>query len=333
MVARRKPRPGASSGSRGLGRVLILLVVIALAAFAFVRFIGGAAPRDVDVVVPRGSSLKSAALVLEKAGAVDSARSFLTSARFLGSDAPIRPGEYHVKKGMSAADILALLQSGRVLQRFVAIYEGMPSALARDRLMATPLLTGDVAVPPEGSVLPDNYSYTRGEKRSAVLARMQKAMQTAIANAWGKRAPTSVVKSPADAIILASIVEKETARADERRQVAAVYTNRLKLGMPLQADPTTIYPITQGRPIGRRILRSELDANNGYNTYRRQGLPIGPITNPGKASIAAVLDPAPTGAIYFVAQPDGHSAFAATLDQHNANVAKLYAYRRSRGEM
>lgn len=313
--------------------MLVALVIVALAAFALVRCTGGSAPRDVEVVIPRGSSLKSAAQVLEKEGAVASSDAFLTNARMFGSDEPIKPGEYRVKQGMSAGDILALLQSGKVIQRFVVVYEGMPAVLVRDRLMATPLLLGDIAVPREGSVLPDNYSYTRGERRSTVVARMQKAMQTALANAWNKRKATAMVKSPEDAVILASIVEKETARADERRQVAAVYTNRLRIGMPLQADPTTIYPVTQGRPIGRRILRSELDADNGYNTYRRTGLPVGPITNPGKASIAAVLDPAPSKAVYFVAQPDGHSAFAETLAAHNANVARLYAHRRAKGEM
>ena len=234
---------------------------------------------------------------------------------------------------MDADDILALLQSGKVLQRLVAVPEGMPSILVYERLMATPLLTGSSAVPPEGSVLPDSYSYVRGETRAAVLGRMQKAMQTVLANAWKARKPTTAVTTPEQAIILASIIEKETARASERRTVAAVYTNRLKRGMPLQADPTTIYPITRGKPLGRRILRSELDAVNGYNTYRINGLPVGPITNPGKASIEAALDPARSSALYFVAQGDGSSAFADTLEQHNANVQKWYAHRRAKGEM
>ena len=312
---------------------MLLLALVAVATFAFFRFTGGGAPRDADVVVARGSSLKTAAQALEKAGAIKSADAFLTNARLFGSDDAIKPGEYRVTKGMSAGDVLALLQSGRVIQRFVAVPEGMASVMVHDRLMATPLLTGAVAIPAEGSVLPDNHSYTRGETRAAVVGRMQKAMQTAIANAWKKRRPTTMAKSPAEAIILASIVEKETARADERRAVAAVYTNRLRIGMPLQADPTTISPITKGRPIGRRILRSELDAENGYNTYRRQGLPVGPITNPGKASIEAVLNPGTGSALYFVAQPDGRSAFADTLAQHNANVQKLYAHRRAKGEM
>jgi UPF0755 protein len=314
-------------------RILLLLAVIGLIAFALMRFTSGGAPRDVEVVIPQGSSLTAAAAALEKAGAIDSANAFLTNAKLFGGKEPIKPGEYKIAKGMGAGDILALLQSGKVLQRFVVVPEGMPSILVYERLLATPLLTGDVAVPPEGSVLPDNYAYVRGEARQRVVDRMQKAMQTEIANAWKARKPTTAVTTPEAAIVLASIIEKETGRADERRLVAAVYTNRLKRGMPLQADPTTIYPITKGKPLGRRILRSELDSDNPYNTYRRNGLPPGPIANPGKSSIAAALDPAPSNALYFVAQADGSSAFADTLEQHNANVQRWYAHRRAKGEM
>ncbi len=314
-------------------RILLLITVIALVVFAVIRCTGGGAPRDMAVVIPSGSSLTAAAKELEKAGAIRSADAFLTNAKLFGAKDPIKPGEYEIKKGMDGGAILSLLQSGKVLQRFVTVYEGMPSILVYERLYATPLLTGEMPVPLEGSVLPDSYAYSRGETRKAVLARMQRAMQTEIANAWKARKPTTAVTTPEAAIVLASIIEKETARAEERRLVAAVYTNRLKRGMPLQADPTTIYPITQGKPLGRRILRSELDSDNPYNTYRHNGLPPGPIANPGKASIAAALDPAPSGALYFVAQGDGSSAFAETLDQHNANVQKWYAHRRAKGEM
>jgi UPF0755 protein len=314
-------------------RILILLAVGALALFVVTRCTGSGAPRDMEVTIAQGSSLTAAATALEKAGAIASASAFLTNARVFGSDDPIKPGEYQVKKGMDAGDILALLQSGKVLQRFVVVPEGMPSILVHERLYAANLLTGDVAVPAEGSILPEAYAYVRGESRKAVVGRMQKAMQTSLANAWKARKPTTAVTTPEAAIILASIIEKETARASERRLVSAVYNNRLKRGMPLQADPTTIYPITKGKPLGRRILRSELQAENGYNTYRRNGLPIGPIANPGKASIEAALDPARSNALYFVAQGDGSSAFADTLDQHNANVAKWYAHRRAKGEM
>ena len=313
--------------------LLIIAVFVGVAVFLFARFAGGGAPRDMEVVIPAGSSLTAAAAVLERAGAIGSKDAFLTQAKLFGSKAPIKPGEYQVKKGMDAQAILGLLQSGKVLQRFVVIPEGLPSILVYERLYATPLLTGEIPVPAEGSVLPDAYAYVRGETRKSVLARMQKAMQTAIANAWAARSPTTAVVTPQAAIILASIVEKETARASERRLVAAVYSNRLKRGMPLQADPTTIYPITKGRSLGRRILRSELASDDPYNTYRHNGLPPGPIANPGKAAIEAALDPAPSNALYFVAQGDGSSAFADTLEQHNANVQKWYAHRRAKGEM
>ncbi len=312
---------------------LILIVLIAAAGFAVLRFSGGSAAHNVDVVIPQGASLAMAAKALEDAGAISSASAFVTRARLFGGSVAIKPGEYRISEGMDANAILKLLQSGKVLQRFVIVPEGMPSILVWERLMATPLLTGDVPVPAEGSVLPDSYSYVRGEARAAVVARMQKAMATTLANAWAARKPTTAVTTPEAAIVLASIVEKETGRPDERPMVAAVYSNRLKRGMPLQADPTTIYPVTKGKPLGRRILRSELDAVNGYNTYRMNGLPVGPITNPGKKAILAVLDPAPSNALYFVAQGDGSSAFADTLEQHNANVQKWYAHRRANGEM
>ena len=312
--------------------IVIAVVVVAIVA-AVLTLRGGGAPRDVAVVIPPGASLTAAANALEKAGAIASANSFLLRAKLFGGDSAIRPGEYAIKQDMDAGDILALLQSGKTLQRIFTVPEGQPSIIVAERLNKAPLLTGTVAVPPEGSLLPDSYAYTRGETRASVLARMQKAMQTAIAHAWKARKPGIAVQTPSQAINLAAIVEKETGRASERRLVAAVYTNRLKLGMPLQADPTVIYPVTKGKPLGRRILRSELDADNGYNTYRRTGLPAGPITNPGKASIEAVLDPAASRALYFVAQGDGSSAFAETLEQHNANVARWYAYRRAKGEM
>ncbi len=181
--------------------------------------------------------------------------------------------------------------------------------------------------------MPDGYAFERGETRAAVLARMQGAMKRYLAAAWAKRKPTTIAKTPEQAVILASIVEKETGKPAERRTVAAVYSNRLRLGMPLQADPTVIYPITKGRPLGRRIRQSELRAKNGYNTYASAGLPVGPIANPGRLSIDAVLDPASTKALYFVADGTGGHVFADTLEQHNANVKKWYAIRRARGEM
>ena len=316
-----------------LGLALALLLIAG--AFYLVQSWGGAGPlaRNTTVLVPSGASLSAAATELEQAGAIGSARRFLLLARLFGSDEPIRAGEYQVPAHLSQADLLQLLQGGRTLQRFVAVPEGWPAVLVHDALMKAPELTGPVAVPAEGSVLPDSYSYQRGDTRAQVLARMQAAMARFLPRAWAARKPATVARTPREAVILASIVEKETGKPDERRMVAAVYSNRLRLGMALQADPTVIYPITRGRPLGRRILRSELNAVNGYNTYASPGLPAGPIANPGRASIVAVLDPAPSRALYFVADGTGGHVFADTLAQHNANVAKWYAIRRQRGEM
>ena len=293
----------------------------------------GPSPRPLEVVVPQGSSLSKAARTLEEAGALASSGRFLTLAKVLGSGAPIQAGEYEVPARASPADVLALLQSGNTLQRFVTVPEGTPSILVHDRLMAEKRLSGSVEVPEEGSVLPDSYSFQRGDTRAAVLARMQKAMADELARLWQARKPGIAVASPREAVILASVVEKETGVPAERRTVAGVYTNRLKAGIPLQADPTVIYPVTRGKPLGRRILRSELNADNGYNTYARAGLPAGPIANPGREALAATLDPEATTALFFVAKGDGGHIFAETLAEHNANVQRWYAIRRARGEM
>ena len=293
----------------------------------------GPAPRTLTIQVPQGSSLSAAASRLEAAGAIGSASRFRLLARVLGSGEPIKAGEYRIPAGASASEILRLLQGGKTFQRLVVVPEGYPSVLVRDAVLRADGLTGDVAVPREGSVLPDSYAFERGQTRAALVARMQRAMRDYLADAWKRRKPGLPVSTPEQAVTLASIVEKETGKPSERRTVAAVYANRLRLGMPLQADPTVIYPITKGRPLGRRILRSELQAKNGYNTYASPGLPVGPIANPGRASIDAVLDPADSRALYFVADGTGGHVFASTLAEHNANVRKWYAIRRQRGEM
>ena len=308
------------------------IILASLLAFLLTACSGGA-PRDTVVVIPPGSSIAKAGEILEKAGAVSSASSFRNHARFFGGDDPIKPGEYKIEKGMGAGEILGLLQSGKTIQRIVMIPEGMPSIMVWDRLMAEKRLTGTIPVPAEGSILPDSYAFTTGESRAAVVKRMQAAMDRTFAELWAKRSPRTAAKDRNEAITLASIVEKETGVPGERRTVAGVYTNRLAVGMKLQADPTIIYPITRGKPLGRRILRSEIVAMNDYNTYAMIGLPKGPIANPGKASIAAVLDPQPNDYLYFVAKGDGGHVFARTLAEHNANVQKWYQIRRDRGEM
>jgi UPF0755 protein len=318
--------------------LLLILPALAILAAGTAFWILWAGPGPIDqpktLIVEQGSSVSRLAYQLEREGLIrGDATTFRGFARLFGGNAPIQAGEFQLQPKMSAAAILTHLQYGRPIQRLVTIPEGMPSVLVHERLMRVPYLTGNIEVPPEGSVLPDSYSYRRGESRVAVLGRMRAAMRRELERLWGQRGSNSAVASPEAAIILASIVEKETGKPSERRMVAGVYTNRLKRGMPLQADPTVIYPITRGRPLGRRILRSELNADNGYNTYRSAGLPIGPIANPGRESIAAVLNPAQTNALYFVADGSGGHIFADTLDQHNANVQRWYAIRRSRGEM
>lgn len=321
---------------RKVGCVGLVLGLVALVAgFMVLRNWGGSgpAPRTLTVQVAEGSSLAAAARQLEKAGAIPSAGRFRLFARIFGSDGSIKAGEYRIPPHTSQADILRMLQGGKVLQRLVVVPEGYPSVLVHEALAKADGLTGSVAVPAEGSILPDSYAFQRGDTRASVVARMQKAMKDYLVAAWAKRKPGIAVTTPEQAIILASIVEKETGKPSERRMVAAVYGNRLKRAMPLQADPTVIYPITKGKPLGRRILRSELQAKNGYNTYAEVGLPVGPIANPGRASIDAVLDPAQSNALYFVADGTGGHVFADTLAQHNANVQKWYAIRRQRGEM
>jgi UPF0755 protein len=283
--------------------------------------------------VRRGASLNSVAVDLKRAGLVDSVGQFRILARVLGGDRAIQAGRYRLAPGQPWADMLAAMQQGQIEQLAVTIPEGWPAVQVAERLNAAPELAGTVAPPPEGSVLPDTYAYQAGEQRSAVLARMQAAMAATLARHWPQRSARAAVASPEQAVILASIVEKETGKASERRTIAGVYSNRLRIGMKLDADPTVIYPITRGRPLGRRIRQSELRRDTGYNTYLKPGLPKGPIANPGRASILAVLDPADTDALYFVADGSGGHVFAATLGDHNRNRERWYALRRQRGEM
>ncbi|QZD88486.1 endolytic transglycosylase MltG [Qipengyuania psychrotolerans] len=316
-----------------LGAVAALLVAIGGIWFASGWWSSAVIEEETAFIVPSGSTLTSVAKRMEEEGVIGSADAFLLRAKILGGSDPIQAGEFLLPAGASQAQLLGMFQSGDVIRRFVTIPEGMPSILVWERLMAQDHLTGDIPVPQEGSILPDTYDFERGEDRADVLARMQAAMQNYLAEAWPKRKDDIAVDNIRDALILASIVEKETGVARERRMVAGLYSNRLKDGMLLQADPTIIYPITKGKPLGRRIRQSEIAAVNDYNTYSMVGLPKGPITNPGRESIAAVLDPEATEARYMVADGTGGHAFAETLAEHNANVEKWFALRRERGEM
>ena len=319
-----------------MNRPRLVLAVLALIALGWGLggwVLPGPLKKDTEFSLAGGTSVAGAAEALEAKGAVTSALAFRIRARLLGGSEPIKAGLFILPKGASQRTLLGILQSGKVVRRFVTVPEGMPSVMVQERLMAQPGLTGAITVPAEGALLPDTYEVGAGESRQAVVARMEAAMQRTLADLWAKRAADTVAQTPRQALILASIVEKETGKPSERAMVAGLYSNRLRRGMRLQADPTIIYPVTRGKPLGRRIRQSEIAERNGYNTYAMAGLPEGPITNPGRASIEAVLHPAKTDALYMVADGTGGHVFAASLEEHNRNVAKWFAIRRARGEL
>ena len=311
-----------------------MLILAALIGLYFLWWGPGPKPGPHTIIIQEGSSLAAVARRLDKDGAIPgTARTYSVMARLFGSHDPIQAGEFEIPRGMGGAAILELLQHGKPVQRLITVTEGMPSIIVSEKLAANRYLAGPLPAIAEGSLLPDSYGYQRGEQRSELVGRMQAAMSKALAQLWPKRSTDCPVATPDEALTLASIVEKETGKPGERAMIAGVYCNRLKIGMKLDADPTVIYPVTRGKPLGRRILKSELNAVNGYNTYRRAGLPEGPIANPGKASIEAVLHPAQTKALYFVADGTGGHVFAETMAEQNANVARWFAIRRQRGQM
>ncbi|MBS0253740.1 MAG: endolytic transglycosylase MltG [Proteobacteria bacterium] len=316
-----------------LGLLAALALLVGGWALAGTWFARGPLKHDTVFVVPDGATLGEVAQKLEDKGAVLSARTFRWRARMFGHGQRVKAGEFMLPLGASESKILSILAGDEALRRFVTVPEGLPSVMVQERLMAQGVLEGSVEVPDEGSVLPNTYDIKRGETRQAVLARMQAAMTKALAEEWAGREDGLVISTPQEALTLASIVEKETAKPEERPMVAGLYSNRLRKGIMLQADPTIIYPITKGKPLGRRIHQSEIAAVNGYNTYAMTGLPKGPITNPGRAAIHAVLHPAKTDVLYMVADGKGGHAFATTLEQHNENVQKWFAIRRAKGDM
>ncbi|MFN7399056.1 MAG: endolytic transglycosylase MltG [Sandaracinobacter sp.] len=285
----------------------------------------------IEVEIPRGAGIGQAADLLEAAGVIDSSEAFELLARAIGDDRDIRYGTYGFFEGEGWGSILERLKRGDTLIVRIPIPEGMPSVQVAERLNGVGRLKGRVEVPAEGTVLPATYEAKIGENRADVLTRMQLAMTEELDRLWERRSENIAVKSKDEAVILAAIVEKETGDPSERRRIAGLYTNRLKQGMLLQADPTVIYPVTKGKPLRRGIRQSELRADNGYNTYVRKGLPQGPITNPGRESLAAVLDPEVHDYLYMVADGTGGHAFARTYEEHQANVANWRAYRREKG--
>ena len=280
--------------------------------------------------VRQGAHIGSVARDLEAAGIVPYAPFlYKIATRLMKRSSAIKAGEYDLSPNLTPLSALALFTRGSNVQYFVTFSEGLTSYEIVEILRARDDLSGEIsAIPPEGSLLPETYSYQKGEARSAILARMSKALTRVLDAAWEARANGLPLKSREEALILASIIEKETGEADERSRVSGVFINRLRKGMKLQTDPTVIYALTQGRPqkggkgpIGRRLLRKDLKINSPYNTYKYVGLPPAPIANAGAASIKAALSPEAHDYIYFVADGSGGHAFAKTLAEHNRNVA------------
>lgn len=321
MSRRASVLAGAAGVAVGLAILLIIITVF--------RVHGpGPASEPKTVVLERGSGVREIAATLGDAGVVSSAGLFALTARLTGAAADLKAGEYEFPKRVSMARVLADIRAGRVVRHEVTIPEGWTSGMVLEALMARPELTGRIAEPPEGALAPDTYQIERGESRAAVVQRMRAARDRDLKILWAARQEGLPLASPEAAVTLASIVEKETGVASERPRVAAVFINRLRAGMPLQSDPTIIYGLTRGRPLGRGIRASELAAPTPYNTYKITGLPPTPIANPGKASLAAVLNPPTTRDLYFVADGSGGHAFAETYEQHERNVARWRAIER-----
>ncbi len=316
---------------RKVGCLIIIAVLVLIAViggnFIYGWYAAGPSDREVTIEISPGSTLKDAAKALEAGNVIKSADAFYQRARILGGSTTIKAGEFVIPAYSSNSSIMSILQGGKSKQRLVTIPEGFASIQVYERLLANDILTGDIEVPREGSVLPDSYSFEKGETRADVLARMTSAMDDVLTEAWDNKSDDTVVKTAEEAVILASIIEKETKLPEEYPIVASVYSNRIKKGMMLQADPTFLYPITKGKPLGRKIRRSDIAAVNDYNTYTKVGLPIGPITNPSKGAIEAALNPAKTDFLYFVADgKEGHD-FSKTYAEHKLKVERWRSLR------
>ena len=274
------------------------------------------------VMLSPGMGVRAIATRLEQAGVISDRRIFLAGIRLSKADASLKAGEYEIPAHASMASIMGILREGRSILHRITIPEGRTSEQAMLIVAADPVLVGDMPpTPPEGTLLPETYSFTRGTTRTEIVALMRKAASDLMAELWPARADNLPVKTPEEAIILASIVEKETGVASERPRVAAVFVNRLRKPMRLQSDPTIIYGLVGGQgALGRPIRRSEIDRPTPYNTYQIDGLPPTPIANPGRASIEAVLNPPETDEYYFVADGTGGHAFSRTLAEHQRRV-------------
>lgn len=322
------------------GTVIALAIIAGLLAWGGWTWLNGQfeaegpAGAEETVTLPRGAGLIAIANQLEREGLISDARIFRLMVTVDGGDRDLRAGEFAIPEQASMAQIYEILREGDTIQYAVTVPEGLTSAMIVRIVEASPVLTGEIeAVPPEGTLLPETYMVDRGTSRQAVLDRMAAAQTALLDELWPQRAERLPYNTREEAIIIASIVEKETGVASERPLVASVFLNRLRRGMRLQSDPTIIYGVSQGEALGRGIFRSELDdASNPYNTYHFTGLTPTPIANPGEASIRAVLDPPQSDYLFFVADGTGGHAFAETYAEHNRNVAAWRRVERRRRE-
>ena len=273
------------------------------------------------VVLRRGGGVNEMAANLARAGVVRAPQLFVAAAELTGASRHLKAGEYNFPSRASLAQVLHKIRTGDIVHHRITIPEGTPSIQVVAILNASDVLTGQAPTPPEGAVLPETYEVVRGDTRAAVLQKMMDARDRVVDLLWSQRKPGLPFTTVDQAVTLASIVEKETALASERPRVAAVYINRLKINMKLQADPTVIYGVTGGAPLGRGLRASELAAPNPYNTYLNFGLPPGPIGNPGRAALAAVMDPPATDELFFVADGTGGHRFSHSYEDQQKNVA------------
>ncbi|MFO1061316.1 MAG: endolytic transglycosylase MltG [Dongiaceae bacterium] len=306
--------------------LLVLLIAGAL-YYGYSQFIGpGPSTAETTVVVPRGSKLGDIGALLEKAGVIRNAQLFELGARIYAVGHGLQAGEYDFPAAASQQQVVDMMAAGRTVVRRLTVPEGLTVPEILELVRGAPGLDGDPPDPEavaEGTLMPETYFYSWGDGRKAMVERMGAAMRKEMAELWAGRAAKLGVDTPKAAVVLASIVEKETAVPAERPRIAAVFYNRLARGMKLQSDPTVIYALTDGKgPLGRPLTHADLDTASPYNTYLNAGLPPAPIGNPGRASLEAVLHPADTRELYFVADGTGGHAFAATLEEHNRNVAR-----------
>ncbi len=325
----RARHPFVVVGNAILSLFVLVAIVAAIALVAGKQRFEAAGPLAEDRVVniPRGSGFRDIADVLARDGVIDQPWVFIGGVLVLKAREDLKAGEYQFKAHASLRDVVATIVEGRVVPHQLTIPEGLTSEQIVARLLEDDILTGNIKeIPREGTLLPDTYSFTRGITREQMIQRMQQAQQRMVKEVWERHSPDLPIKTPEQLVALASIVEKETGKPDERTRVAAVFVNRLKQKMRLQSDPTIIYGLVGGKgTLGRPIMKSEIEQATPYNTYQIEGLPPGPIANPGRASLEAAANPARTRELYFVADGTGGHAFAETYEQHQKNVARLRA--------